>query len=550
MATADSTSVEPESPTSPAPALANGPSVARAAPGASSDADDAVEAARRQRLQKLQYKIETQPDFATSKASMLSLQQTARNERAHTRALTDLIHDDPAMAGKLLRLINAAYYRAVGGGDITSVARAISLMGFRNVGMLAGSLALFEKLPAGSLGDRMRREFARAQYAAMLAHEFCNDRRVVDSIHLTATFHRLGDLMAGLHAPDDLQAIDDQLEERGLAPDTPEYAAAREALARDRWGIGLEQLGVEIAEGWGWPHSMVLGMRSLEIDNPQAQLEGDAYVRALCTCTHRLARTLSSLPNVGMPEERAQARANETMRFAAANANALGLNPEGLAEQIELIDASWRELIHALGVSMDENAPSPVTMAAEAKRHPPGSRAAKQELAEDLADAVQKLTQLNQKSAPSEELLNLSMDLLQKALHLQRVIVCLHDPETNTLVGRMGMGDRSSVLVPHFRIPVSPPSDLFGLLCVKNADTLISDTGTGVAAQRLPEWFGRKVKAGTFLLLPLMHEKKVLGMLYGDQREAGSIHVHDRALELLQRLRQQLILSMIRPPKP
>lgn len=519
------------------------------ATGSGDETEDPAEAARRERLKALHYKIQTQPDFATGKNSMLSLQQTARNEKAHTRALEDLIHDDPAMAGKLLRLINAAYYRAVGGGEITSMARAIQLMGFQNVGMLAGSLALYEKLPPGPSGNRLRRAFARAQYAAMLAHEFCNDRRYFDSIYLITVFHRLGEMIVGLHAHEELQVFDDVLEERGLAPTAPGYGAAREKLAREHWGLGLEELGVEIAEGWGWPRAMTLGMRSLQVEDPEQPLEGDAYLRALCTGSHRLARTLMEMPRKGTPEEQAEARAAVLAAFTAEHGVALGINAESVAERIEAIHANWVELVKTLGVPLDEDAPDPAAAAAEAKRPPPGSRAAKQELAEDLADAVQKLTQLNQRGARADELLTTTMDLLMKALHLQRVIVCLNDPDAGALVGRMGIGDRSAVLVPHFKVPMNPPGDIFGLLCLKNADTLISDTGDGVIAQRLPEWYGKKVKAGTFLLLPLVHEKAVLGMLYGDQKEPGSLHVHDRALELLQRLRQQLIRAMTAPRK-
>jgi hypothetical protein len=415
--------------------------------------------------------------------------------------------------------------------------------------MLAGSLALYEKLPPGARGNAMRREFARAQYAAMLAHELCQDRSHVDSIYLVNVFHRLGELMAGLHAGDELQAFDDQLEDRGLVPGTPVYANAREVLARERWGIGLEQLGVEIAEGWGWPRTMTLGMRSLEIEDREAPLKGDAYLRALCTATHRLARTLSRLPTGGTPEERAKARAAVVGHFGAEHAVALGLDAEGLVERIESIHAGWLGLVQALGIPMDENAPEPTAAVAQAKRAPPGSNAARKELAEDLADAVDKLTKLNQRGARADELLDIGMGLLMKALQFQRMVACLFDPESGCLIGRIGIGDRATVVMPHFRVPMNPPSDLFGLLCARNADTLISNTAEPAIAKRLPEWFQAKVKAGTFLLLPLMHEGKVLGMLYGDQKDAGSLHVHDRALELLQRLRQQLVKAMVAPVK-
>lgn len=93
---------------------------------------------------------------------------------------------------------------------------------------------------------------------------------------------------------------------------------------------------------------------------------------------------------------------------------------------------------------------------------------------------------------------------------------------------------------------MQPPADLFGLLCCKNADTLISDATEPQIAQRLPEWFARRVKAGSFLLLPMTEGGKALGLLYGDQREPHQLHVHERALVLLRGLRGQVLQALAR----
>ena len=137
-------------------------------------------------------KIDAQPDFASMKESMAGIQRIARSDRAHARAMTNLIHDDTAMVSKLLRLINAAYYSSVGGGSITSLQRAVSLLGFKSVGLLASSLMLFERLPKGADGERLRREFARAQLATLLAHDLCHSRNHIEDIYIAALFQRLG----------------------------------------------------------------------------------------------------------------------------------------------------------------------------------------------------------------------------------------------------------------------------------------------------------------------------------------------------------------------
>jgi hypothetical protein len=80
-------------------------------------------------------------------------------------------------------------------------------------------------------------------------------------------------------------------------------------------------------------------------------------------------------------------------------------------------------------------------------------------------------------------------------------------------------------------------------------DTHINDTADPVIAQRLPEWFGKKVRAGGFVLLPIVKDGAVLGMLYGDQRQPGQMQINDRALTLLKNLRNQVLHAMVTGPK-
>ena len=531
---------DPGSSTSAAQAEADAAAAARSK---AREAAEREEAARRERQLRLMQKIDAQPDFASMKESMASIQKIARSDRAHARAMTNLIHDDAAMVSKLLRLINAAFYSSVGGGAITSLQRAVSLMGFKSVGLLASSLMLFERLPKGADGERLRREFARAQLAALLAHDFCHSRSHIEDIYIAALFQRLGDMLAGLHFADDARIIEDQLDDQELAPDSPERQQARDSLARAQWGLTIDELGIDVAGQWGWPKSLLVSMRALHPGDPELALAGDDYQRGLCTAANRLAEELMRLPEVGTLEERAEARAVVVQRFAAAQAIPLGLNPDALPEVVEKAKRVWDELLKALGITLGEAVPAKST-AAPVKKLDPGSREHRLLLAENLADAVEHLSRMNRKGASVAEVTESALRLMQKALFLQRVIVCLPDPATGHLKGHLGLGDKAVVLARHFDIPLKPPNELLGLLCLKNADTLITDSAAPAIAQRLTDWFKLRVRAGGFLVLPMVANGQVLGLLYGDHQEPGQMQINDRALTLLKNLRNQVLLSM------
>lgn len=502
------------------------------------------EALRQQRLRRVLDRIDAQPDFASTKDSMLGIQKISRSERSHVRALSDLILDDPAMVSKLLRLINAAFYKSAGGGQITSMQRAIALMGFRNIGLLASSLLMFERLPKGADGDGLRREFARAQLAAMLAYEFCHDRRYIDSIYIAALFHRLGQMLAGTYFRDELKAIEDQLDDRELAPGSDERQRACDQLARAQWGLTIEEIGIEVARQWGWPAALLDAMRAQPVADPEAEVERDAYARTLCTAANALAEQLMQLPQVGNAEERQEARRALVERFAAGHAIALSLDPELLPDRVERNKQHWDEMLVALNISLAATGGGGGVTAKAAPKLDPNSQQYRHALAERLADAVDRLRRLNQRSAPLTEVMDHALRLMCEALDLQRGIVCLRDADSGRLRGRLGVGDKATVLPGHFDIPLKPPGDLFGLLCARNADTLITDTSDPVIAQRLPPWFHQKVRAGAFVVLPMATDQAVMGMLYGDQQERHRLHVHPRALTLLKNLRNEVLRAM------
>ena len=520
-----------------------------AAPAAAPRGDDEAreEAARGQRRLKLLQSVDRQPEFASLQAQMAALQRVARTENAHARALTALIDDNPALLSKLLRLINAAYYSPVGGGSITSMQRAVSLMGFHSIGMLAGSLLMFDRLPKGADGDRLRREFARAQLAAALAHGLCHDARHADHIYIATLFQRLGDLLGGMHFAPDIQVLDDLLDAQDLPRGSAGRYRQRDLLARKTWGVTLEELGLEIGARWGWPPRMLQIMRSMDCSDPERVLLDEEYARVLNTACNDLAERLMTVPAGGEAADREAALRSTVLNWSRELLVPLGLDSESLQAQIEQALDSWRELLGGLGVPPDAlrsdagQAPPP-----KKNKLDPKSLAYRQALAEHLADAVDHLTRMNRKGAPPEEVMESTLTWMTKSLDLQRVILCLREEARPLLVARMAQGHKGVVLSRHFEIPVEPPTDLFGLLCAKQADVLISDTADPLIDQRLPAWYRQKVAAGSFLLLPLHHDGRIVGMLYGDQHEAHAMRLNDRALTLLKLLRSQLLDALKR----
>jgi eukaryotic-like serine/threonine-protein kinase len=118
-------------------------------------------------------------------------------------------------------------------------------------------------------------------------------------------------------------------------------------------------------------------------------------------------------------------------------------------------------------------------------------------------------------------------------------VLCLRDPASGNLLGRVGLGPEAAEMSSLFRIKpdLNAMGDLFAWLTAKGADLLVSDSKTVIA--RLPTWYRENINAPTFLLLPLMVKGKPIGLIYADKNKAGEIVLAEGDLALLRALRDQ-----------
>lgn len=478
------------------------------------------EAAREARLQRLYDRIHERKDFPSLRDSIKTIQQVTRSDLAHMRALTDEVLQDIALTNKLLRLINAAFYSSVGGGSITTVQRAIALMGFESVGRLAASLALFDRLPPGSDGDRVRAEFSTALLGATLARQLCPD----ETVYVTALFQNLGSMLAWLHFPDDAQDVDEKLE--ALAESEPGKPIARNKVEAELLGLSYEDLGVEIARQWGWPDTLLQALRPRIPESFEEPVAREHYVRVLCTSANVLARRCEHLA----PEEREGC----ARQFSSEWGVALGLGEADLTPDLEAALATWKEMEMVLGLQR------------EAPPTPPGGVAQRSgTLRQALTQGLKGLSRVCASDAPMDTVYQCLMESWMSAMELQRCMVVLREPQAPArLAARHGLGDRTQVLMPLFQVPLSPPTDLFGLLALKGSDTLITDTDDPTIAKHLPLWFRTRMRANSFVVLPMALAGRPVGLLYGDRADAQTLVIGERELGLLKSMRDAVAQAL------
>jgi len=537
-------------------------------PIAEDAADEAAEERRRIAKANLLLRIAEQVDFPTIQESVSKVRQKARSDHVHLAELTQLVVDDVGLTSKLLRIVNAAFYTTAGAGTITSMKRAVALIGVENLELLVATLMVFDRVPKGRNGEAVRHACSTALLSAWLAQHLCESPRHMDAVYLSALFMNLGEMLVSLHAPADSRRIQKKIKDLtrkwSTAPpsDDPSEAesvgklshaqshAIRQHAARDVIGLSFEELGCEVAHQWGWPDHLVRQLRSAYPSEETRRLEvgSGEYLRVLCTAASDLATTLGALPVTESPGELEASLKIHMERFQQETGRVLGLDVDGLIAMGELAVEQRSQIASFLDINPEdigtERTPSGHALAFKPKVPPVLN--GPERVSKGLELAHQSLRMAEVSVAPLDEILQQLVVDLHETLRLQRVVICLRDPASGELRGVAAHGLRAQAVMAAFQVPLANSPDIFSLLCDRASDALIADAADPTIWRSLPRWYSQKAGARTFLVLPMLHRSVVHGLLYADRQMAGSLVLNGAEFKQLQDLRDQLLATMVR----
>ena len=495
-------------------------------------------------------------DFPAMSDSVLRIQGVAGSDTESLGSLTNEILKDVALTNKLLRLVNSAHY-ARGGGSISTVSRAVSLVGFNGIRNLALGLVLLEHMQDKAHADVLRDEFVRCLMAGSIASELCLLARDSEEAFIGAMFQNLGRLLAEFYFPEEACAVRAMV---GAARQpVSEPLAATQVL-----GLDFETLGVGVAKAWGLPDSIQRCMRK-PAGQPPASAPADVTERLrwisaaandmadvlllhsggvdlegrLAHCGRHYARVL------GLDAEAVKGNilAGRKKLIELAAAMQLRVKPgSGAAKLLQLPLPQGLAPGGGVGDALDPLALQATRTEVAAAGSTVGHDA--QFVARTLTAGIQDVTHAMVEDVGLSDVLRMILETMYRAMAFERIVFCMRDPKTNTLTGRFGLGHGVDAVVRDFQVALQPPHpDLFSTVCNRGADTLISDATEPRVADRLPAWYRKSVNATTFLLLPLHIKGKPFGLIYADMGAKGGVKLDEKELSLLRTLRNQAVMA-------
>lgn len=499
-------------------------------------------------------------DFPALSEAISTINRLAASDQESVSALSNTILRDVALTNKLMRLVNSAYFAQAGGGSVSTVSRAVMILGFGTVRTIATSLVLMEHLQNRGQAAQLREEFVRAIMGGILARDLARRGLVKDheEAFVCAMFHNLGRMLACYYFPDETAEIAKRLAQ----PGSGEPAASTRVL-----GLSYEDLGIGVARSWGFPEIMVSSMRRLP-DGPVRKPAGqNERLRIVAGLSDQLRGVFEHVPadrrrselarisqrfGDGIPLDAAQLEhaiahaVDEVVDFAAAIR--LNLAQSGLGRQIgawsgataapdDAADAIPGDLTRTVTLPRGETEGS---LAAAA----PSSGPSLEDAQAILNAGIQDITRTLIEDYALADILRIIIETMYRGIGFEHVLLCIKDVRGNTMAAKFGFGPDIEAVLRAFRFPLGGKRDIFDIALARGADILISDVRDAKIAGHIPDWYRRGIAAETFMLFPLVIKNAAVGLIYADKARAGELVVPENILSMLRALRNQAVLAI------
>jgi serine/threonine protein kinase len=508
-------------------------------------------------LEFLMRRMRHKSDFPALSESVVRIQTMANSETESVSSLTNQILKDVALTNKLLRVVNSAHFAR--SGSISTVSRAVTLVGFNGIRNMALSLVLLEHMQDKGHAAQIKDEFVRSLLAGTIGAEMCSGAQEAEEAFIGSMFQNMGRLLTQFYFPEEAAQVRNLLQF--------EKPAITEATASSRvLGLSFEALGIGIAKVWGLPESIQRCMQR-PLGSPPLIVSADSVerMRWVASASNDIADVLlkfdaeDARPHIAQvvrryakaigSSEKLMSSAVEQAKvklLEMAEAMEIRVKPEsaahkvlrGIADKpISVPDPQLHSSSRNIGnLALQATQPVDINGQARAIKSP--------QIAETLAAGIQDITNAMVEDFKLSDVLRMILETMFRAMGFDRIIFCMRDPKTETVTGRFGLGEGVEFHVKEFKVPLKAATpDLFAVVCLNGVDSMISDASESLIQARLPQWYLKSLNAPAFLLLPLHIKGAPFGLIYADKTKRGALDLDEKELALLRTLRNQAVMA-------
>ncbi len=506
--------------------------------------------------------------------SIARVVELASTDDQGAASLSYFVLADVALTQKILRVANTPAYRTANGGAVTTISRAIALLGFENVKVVALAMLLVDTLASSRHADSVRAELELALCASLVGRAMArrSPYQGAEEVAIAALFKNIAPLLIASQEHARYQEIA-ALRAQGQTT----AQAAHEVL-----GCSYDTLATAVLREWKIPEAIVRAQSPLSAAAPKPAPNRAEWMRQVTAFSLDTARLLAGQADAAGS---AATPAAQVAQVAQRYATALGLDEQQVHDLCETVRQEVAALLEGLNLApalvpatviatpapaqAPTLAPTPTLTPVPAPAAGPGAVAglpdalrgaamqggtdsaafpsgkpanAREVLLAGLQQAV-----LLRAGGPAKvgALINLVLETLCRGMGFRFAVLCLKDVASGQFRARMAYGEALAPRQAGFVFPLAPSEDLFHLAMRNDADLMIADAGAANIAQLLPAWH-RSLLPDTrsLMVLPLVLHAGPVGLFYADRGTTAPEGVPPDETALIRALKEQVLQAL------
>jgi HD-like signal output (HDOD) protein len=463
---------------------------------------------------------------------------------------------DANLTAKLLRLANSPFYNR-GMGKITSVSRAVIMLGFETLKNMCITLKLIESFQHEHPGVDLDRVLVNAYLSAGFVREMAARGAIADleESYICGLMYGLGEIIVAY-----------TLSERYEMMITMRDKGDRKwsEIQRSMLGGSFAEIGQRLSRSWDFPNSVVDTMKPYNHKGGAVRNKKDLN-HALAALSHDtlqkiyiekdlegmdFSHLMSSLGEVaGIERGDVEKSLMTSFRQSCELAEDFGLDRKLLTPLVSetedgLLNRTLRQCSYYATTRGDiaDLIDEPVCTedtAATADNDQVEHEQQQQEIEEaTLArevstyqgnidpikqlQALQEITALITENAGVHRVFSKVAEGIHEGAGLERVALCLLSADQSQLIARLVLGSTTEVLKEYFVLPVRDRKNLFIKLLLEGDELLINDIDGENWGSTIPREYYESVSSNGFVCAALRAGTRPVGLFYADNGISGA----------------------------
>ncbi len=456
---------------------------------------------------------------------------SSKNQNAQIQELVDAISKDLGLTSKIIIAANTVHFNHTG-QRIHTITEAIHQVGLSEIRSLVVTLLFLSPLQDPLRSEEIRNVSSIALISGLIAQkvELLVAVESPEEILICSTLRHYGRLLITNFLS----------EEIGLLPEDIDFQG-KEAFYQGKIGLTPLELGYHVASAMNLSSVILKSMEEFH-ENRIPSLIKDSEGMALIVSSFSMSLChILEAKNIN-PEvvgERFKDLAAEYAGILKVDYHIITELLEGVRKELEQFESLYHlppfqsDFIdritcvnHGLGTTSLQSIHLKPTTSTDT------FVLALQEITEMLTSEKTTSTNIFQKIVPT----------VHEALRLRNCVILIKEAKETLFHVNEAVGQNAFEFRTEFKINLEG-KDLFSACLLRADDVLLQNLTEPKIHQHLPAWYKSISPAGTAFLLPIKDNDQMIGVIYGDKVDIGSISFTPDILRNLKALRNQIRIA-------